>query len=104
MAQGLVVEVRSDDVKVKEGTSARTQKPYRIVEQTAYAHLPGQPYPQRCTIGVPDNEEPYAPGLYPVSPDSYFVGRFEQLMFRPRLERGQRRDLPASASVKAVGG
>ena len=97
MANGIVVEVRTDDTRVKEGTSARTGKPYHIVEQVAYAHLPGQPYPQRCVIGVPDNEQPYQAGLYTLSSDSYFVGRFEQLMFRPRLDRESRRELPQSA-------
>ncbi len=79
------IEIESSEVVIKSGNSAKTGKPYQIREQKAYVTLPGQKYPQNIKVTLDDNAQPYAPGLYTVGPDSFFVGRFEDLQMRPRL-------------------
>ena len=94
------VEIQSAEaVTEKSGTSARTQKPYHIREQQAFAHLPGQPYPVQCVVNLEDGEPPYSPGLYRLADTSFFVGRFGQLMMRSRLDRDSRVDLNKSRSL-----
>lgn len=79
------VEIESTEVIIKSGNSAKTGKPYQIREQRAYVTLPGQKYPQNIKVTLDDNSAPYPPGIYTVGPDSFFVGRFEDLQMRLRL-------------------
>lgn len=97
------IEIRDTDVKVKSGTSARTGKDYSIREQEAWAHLDDKPYPSRVVVTVDDDAPPYEPGYYDVAPQSFFVGRFDQMMFRLRLERATRTDLESAKYRKASG-
>lgn len=78
------IEVSSDTVITRSGISARTGKPYSMREQEGYAHTvgrDGQPskYPQLIKITLGDNQSPYPAGLYTVSPESFYVDRFNAL-------------------------
>lgn len=97
----IVVEIRSDEIRSKSGVSARTNKQYSIREQDGFIHLPGQPYPQKCKLALDDGAAPYQPGIYELDPESYFVGRFDQVMIRLRLDRASREMLSGDA-LRAV--
>lgn len=81
----LTIEIESTELQIKSGTSARTNKPYQIREQTAYVHIPGNKYPQPIKLTLEDDAQPYAPGKYQLGDNSFFVGRFNDLQMRPRL-------------------
>lgn len=96
------VQVLSSEVRTKSGTSARTGKSYSIREQSGFIQLGAKPFPVEVTMSLEDAEPPYQPGDYAVSEDSFFVGRFNQLQVRLRLDRSSRQDL--AGKPKAVNG
>lgn len=91
------VEIRSDEIRMKSGISARTNKNYSIREQDGFIHLPGEPYPQRCCMMLEEGAAPYQPGIYELDPASFFVGRFGQVNIRLRLARQSRQPLAVAA-------
>lgn len=71
--------------KVNEFSSRKTGTVYRL--QEAYAHIPGQKYPQRFEFFVPKVdgvEKVLDAGFYQPSPESFYV-REGRLEFSPRL-------------------
>lgn len=77
------IEITSDQVHTKTGTSAKSGKPYTIREQEGYLHGLGA-YPVACRVMLGDDQKPYAPGLYEVgAPLS--VGRFQSLQVNRAL-------------------
>ena len=96
------IEVHDDAVKTKSGHSAKTGNAYSIREQEAFILLPGQPYPQKVKLTLDEEATPYQPGVYQIAAQSFFVGRFEQLQVRLRLDRASRK--PLSASPKPANG
>lgn len=81
----LMIEITSTDLNVKSGTSQRTGKPYHIREQTAYMHKKGNPYPDKFTISIEQDQAPFPIGNYDLHPGSFYVDRFNQLAVRPKL-------------------
>lgn len=84
------IEIQSAEVRVKSGTSARTGKGYQIREQDGYAHTfdrqgKPNPYPVRLAITLGDDQQPYAPGMYTLAPESLYTNRFNQLEIAPVL-------------------
>lgn len=78
------IEVKTDAVNVKSGTSTRTGKPYSIREQEAWAHVLGrdgkpQPYPVSVVLPLGDDQPPYPPGQYTLDPTCLYVDRFRSL-------------------------
>lgn len=97
------IEVKSTEVTVKSGNSARTGKPYSIREQQGvYAFLHDRdgkqsPYPTRISVTLRDEQEPYSVGMYTLAPESLYADRFNQLSLGPVL-----RPIPGKASIKAA--
>ena len=89
------IEIKSNDVGVKSGTSKRTGKPYSIREQVGYLHQDGEAYPVRCVLNLEDGQEPYAPGVYETANELY-VGDFGRLAVSRSM-----RLVPASARKAA---
>jgi hypothetical protein len=94
----LKLEVRSGEVSLKQGTSAKTGKPYSIREQVAWCFFVDaqgvlEPYPSRVLLTIEDNEQPYPPGIYELSPSSFSLGKFGSIFCRPKL-------MPFAANVK----
>lgn len=92
------IEIESAEVKTRSGVAAKTGKPYQMREQKAYAHLTdrdGKPnrYPSAFVILLGDDQPPYAPGVYGVSPASFYTDRFDNLAISVRL-------VPAAAPVR----
>lgn len=98
---GITVEIRNDEVRRKEGVSARTGNGYVIREQAGFIHLPQEPYPQRCSLTLDDEAPPYQPGIYVLSDSSYYIGRFDQVMLRVRLDRDSRKPLSQPRAATA---
>lgn len=73
------IEVKSDEFEVFSGTSKRTGNPYSIKKQQAYAHLPGKPYPSEISISLADDQEPFKPGNYTLSPESLKINNWGNL-------------------------
>lgn len=94
------IEIQSAEVKTKSGNSARTGKPYSIREQTGFAFTHSRdgklnPYPVKVSITLGDDQQPYAPGVYQLAPESLYTNRFDQLEISPVLK-------PLAAAVKAA--
>lgn len=81
----IIVEVHTAEFSTKSGTSARTNKPYSIREQSAYVHIGDVPYPTQIKITLDEGKPSYAPGKYQLADDSFFVGQYGDLKIRPRL-------------------
>lgn len=96
----LRIEVKSEALSVKEGTS-KAGRPYSIREQTAYVSVPDSMDPttmltQRIAIALDNGQQPYKPGVYQLSPTSFEVSRYGSLMV------GRVKLLGAASSVKAA--
>ena len=86
----LKVEIATSVVDVKNGTSAKTGKPYSIREQEGWIFCydkNGQPYPhpQKIKLTLDDDQQLYTPGNYILCPSSVYVDRFGQVAVRARL-------------------
>lgn len=94
------IEIDSAEVKTKSGVSARTGKPYSMREQKGYAYTcdrDGKPnrHPNTLCITLRDDQQPYAPGFYTLSPASFYTNKYDQLEISPVL-------VPMQAPVKAA--
>lgn len=70
----LTIVFENNQIDEKKGVSAKSGKPYSIREQKCVVHGAGR-FPHETRIALPDDVQPYAPGVYEVtSPLS--VGRF----------------------------
>ena len=59
------IEVTKAEVRTIVGKNgANAGKTFHIPEVTAYAHLAGEPYPQKCTFGVERDQPLPALGNY----------------------------------------
>lgn len=73
------IEIVTNEIREQSGTSKKTGKPYHIRKQNAFAHLDGQKYPIGFTLNVPNDRQPYAPGMYQIEEKSFYVDRFGAL-------------------------
>lgn len=87
----LKIQVETLVVDAKNGTSAKTGKPYSIREQEAWAFTYDRdgkphPHPQRIRLTLDDDQlQPYPIGTYQLDPASLYVDRFGQIAIRARL-------------------
>lgn len=86
----IIIEIATQSVDTRSGTSKRTGQPYTIHEQEAYLHQQGKPYPTPMKLTVETNQAngmpmAYAPGKYALSPDSFYIDRFGNLAVKPVL-------------------
>ncbi len=84
-------EIKSADVSIRSGTSQKTGKAYSIHEQEAWGFFvdaKGQPhpYPQKTRLTLEDGQPPYAPGVYVLADNSFYVDRFGQVVCRAKLQ------------------
>lgn len=77
------IEIVSRDVDVRSGKNDRGD--WVIREQHAYMHKGTDPYPDRIKITLDKDQSPYEPGNYQLADNSFFVGKYNDLMCRPRL-------------------
>lgn len=87
----LNVTVETTAINVKNGTSAKTGKPYSIREQEAWVQTYGKdgkphPHPQRFKLTLDDDQPgPYECGAYILDPASIYIDRFGQIAIRAKL-------------------
>lgn len=86
----LKIQIETTVIDTKNGVSAKTNKPYSIREQEAWAYLfsrDGQPnkHPTKIKITLDDDQQPYAIGPYVLDLASLYPDRFGQLCIRTRL-------------------
>ena len=93
---GIKIEVVSRDVDVRSGTNARGD--WTIREQHAYLHKGSEPYPALIKITLEKDQPAYEPGNYQLADNSFFVGKYNDLMCRPRLVPMVAQAQPAKAS------
>ena len=79
------IEIVTDKVTVKSGTSQRTQKPYSINKQEGFLFTEGAKYPVRFEFNLADGATAYAPGFYKLDESSFFVDRFGALSLSGQL-------------------
>jgi len=96
------IEVNSPLVDTKQGTSSKTGKQYSIREQEAWGYffdMQGQPHPHpmRVRLTLDDTQQPYAPGVYTLAPESFYVDRFGQISIRARLKPADAKSIRAAA-------
>lgn len=80
------IEIVKPEVREITGTSKRTGQPYRLRKQEAYLHQPGQQYPQKFEILLPDDmPNGYRSGYYRLSDDALYIDRFGSLKVDAKL-------------------
>ena len=92
----IMVEVKSEEVRTKSGTSAKSGKPYSIREQEGWLFLPDEPYPQKVKLNLDDGESAYRAGRYQIASSSFYVGKYGDLQVRLRLDRSKFAELKAA--------
>lgn len=80
------IEIESQTVVTRSGTSQKTGKPYTIREQAALLFRDGEKYPERIKLTLDDGLTPYAPGFYSLHDSSFSVNRYDALQVRPVLQ------------------
>lgn len=79
------IEIKSTELKNKQGTGKTSGKAYNFFEQKAWAHLPDKPYPIEMTLTVDSGSSAYAQGMYDLNPSSFYVNKYGQLEVKPKL-------------------
>lgn len=72
------IEVHSDNVDVRSGTSAKG-RPYTIREQFAYVQLGNDPYPTKIKLNLKEGQLAYRPGHYVLHDSSFYVDQYSNL-------------------------
>ena len=85
----ITIEILSAEVKTRKGISQKNNKPYSICQQDAYVKLINDPYPVRITLNIKQDEfgtpHPFQPGIYTLSPESFYVDKYQNLCISPVL-------------------
>lgn len=84
------VQVETTVVDLKQGTSAKTGKPYSIREQEAWGFFCARdgkphPHPQRIKLTLDDDQQPYEIGTYQLDPSSLYADKWGQISIRAKL-------------------
>jgi len=84
------IEIESAEVKTKSGIAAKSGKPYSIREQAGWAYVMGRDgqalrHPVKCSLTLRDDQPPYQPGNYQLSPASIYTNKFDQFEVAPVL-------------------
>ena len=84
------VTVAQSTVRELKGVSKTSGKPYHMRFQAGYAHTVDRdgntpPYPEKFEISLSQDDQPYAPGEYTLSPSAVYVDRDGRLAVSPRL-------------------
>ena len=81
----IIIEVKDTRTEPKSGVGKKSGRAYSFKEQSAWAHIPGKPYPVECRLTLNDQDPPHAPGRYALAAESFYVDGFGSLAVKPRL-------------------
>lgn len=92
------ITISKPDLNVVKGVSAKSGKPYELRIQTGYLHSVSADgvvgdFPDKFEFILEDGQQPYARGVYSLSPSALQVSRDGRLETRVRL-------LPVPAAAK----
>lgn len=74
------IEISSTDIRTREVTSQKSGQKFTFVEQDAYVHVPGQPYPVRSRVTLPRGQSnAYPVGMYRTSDNSVRVSPYGEI-------------------------
>lgn len=76
----LIIEIfpENETLDIREGISAKTNKPYKMVTQIGYAHVGGK-FPKEFKIKMQDGQPPYKAGKYVLGVNSLVVSPYGDL-------------------------
>lgn len=80
------IEIEVDNIAVNERQVSTNRGSFAVREQSAWATLPGDRYPQKLTLQLAAGARPYAIGRYRVAPTSYSIDRFGKLQLKRHLD------------------
>ncbi|CAL61687.1 putative Helix-destabilizing protein [Herminiimonas arsenicoxydans] len=94
----MTIKIVVEEVNVDVKTGVGAKGPWRIEEQEVFAYLADRKcklhaHPTRITVRLEDGQLPYPIGEYTISPNSFYAGKYNSLMFSARL-------VPMRAAVK----
>lgn len=79
----VTIDNNPDNVRVREGE--KNGRKWKMVNQTIWVHRPGDPYPTKMEITLPNDQNPYFPGDYSLDLNEYVsVGQFSALIIDTR--------------------
>lgn len=90
------IEITDSSVNLREFTRKDTGELLQFREQTAWAHL-GGPYPERITLNLGRDQQPYPNGSYQLPLGAVRVNKYQSLEFQRNF---QLEPLPASSASK----
>lgn len=79
------VEVTTAEFYVRQGVGKTSGKPYKFHEQKCWLFVPGWPYPKELKLTLNPEDPIYDIGEYRLDPASFDVGRYGDLVVRPKL-------------------
>jgi hypothetical protein len=94
----MLIEVKTEQVMVKEGTARGSGRPYKIREQAAWVDT-GKAYPAEVRVRLADDQAPFPVGVYTISPGCFWVDRYGGLQVD--LAKMQPAQKPSAAPVGA---
>ena len=97
------IEIKTEHINERNGTSDRTGKAYKMREQIGWAFLVAEdgsldPYPSKVKIPLDEGQFAFKPGFYTISPTSLYVGKYDDL----QLGRLKLTSMPVQSAVKAA--
>lgn len=86
-----MIKIEIKDATVSTRSGNKNGRDWSMRSQEAWAHTVNRagnlnPYPEKLSITLEDDQAPYAPGIYQLMPASLYVGDFGSLRLgRPVL-------------------
>ena len=80
----VTIEIESEIVTEKRIQAGKSE--FTIREQNAWLRLPGERYPQKCTLQLADGQSKHASGTYEISPTSIIINRYGNVQLRKALD------------------
>jgi hypothetical protein len=80
----IVIEVESNTIEERQISSSRGS--FTVREQPGWATLPGDRYPQKCTLSLAPGKAAHAPGKYRLAPSSFTIDRYGKLQLKRTLD------------------
>ena len=93
------VEIVEKKVERREFANRETGEVRKIVNQQAYLHLDGQPYPLPFTLSLEEHEDGYEKGEYTFHPSAFSTDKYGKLgfSFNVRLQPAAPKGLKAAS-------
>lgn len=88
----ILIEI--DDETVNEKRIQTGSRDFTVHEQFAWLRTPGDRYPQKCTLQLPDGQSPHRKGEYQINPSSVIIDRFGNVQLKKALDLVRKNSSP----------